>query len=171
MKKMSVLLGLAAAASLSLASCQKELEQVKPADQANAAATQGQSKSELLSASPWRLTDMTTTTAASAASKETATVSLLARLKPAVRDNVFTYAAGGEYSINEGGLKVRPEAPQLLTGTWKLSEQGDSLTITRENTVRRFAVAELTATTLRLNRTEAGANGAAPTTYSSVYSH
>ncbi|GAA3930422.1 hypothetical protein [Hymenobacter algoricola] len=164
MKKMSVLLGLAAAASLSLASCQKELDQVRPAQAS--AAIQTQSKSDLLTTSAWRLTNLTSSTALSGASAAT-TVDLLDRLKPWARDNVFTYAAGGAFTLDEAAIKIHPQAPQQTTGTWKLSPQGDSLTVTQDTNVRRYGVAELSATTLRLTVAQPGA----PTTFTQVYSH
>ncbi|SHJ27484.1 hypothetical protein SAMN02745146_2715 [Hymenobacter daecheongensis DSM 21074] len=169
MKKMSVFLSLAAAATLSLSSCQKELEEVQPATQESAAATQNLSKSDLLTASPWHLTGLTTT-AVAADAKETTTISLLDRLKPWVRDNVFSYKVGGTYIVDEAAVKVHPQAAQQLTGSWKLSEQGDSLIVTQSHGVHRFAVAELSATTLRLTHTEAGTNGAAAS-FTNVYSH
>ncbi|GAA4008509.1 hypothetical protein GCM10022408_20820 [Hymenobacter fastidiosus] len=159
---MSFLLGLAAAA-LSFTSCQKELDQVLPATQESAAALT-QSKNDLLTASPWHLAALTSSVAATA-SQEAGTVDMLARLKPWVRDNVFTYAAGGSYTANEAEIKIHPQTPQQLTGTWQLSAPGDSLTVTQENVARHYAVAELTGSTLRLNYTQAGK------TTSSVYSH
>jgi hypothetical protein len=165
MKKLPIFLSLAAA-TLSLAACNKELDEVQEPVQ-EAAAVKSQSATDLLSAGSWHLTDLTSRTV-TVGSTEAPTVSLLARLKPWLRDNTTEFKTGGAYSVSEGALKVSPEAPQLLNGAWQFNAKGDSLTIRQENTVRRYSVAELTSSTLRLNYSE----GSGPvTTYTSVFTH
>lgn len=165
MKKLPVFLSLAAA-TLSLAACEKELEEVSAPVQ-EAVAVKSQSATDLLSAGSWRLTDLTSRTVTPGAS-EAPTVSLLARLKPWVQDNTIEYKAGGAYSVNEGALKASADAPALTTGAWQLSAKGDSLTVRQDKTVRRYSIAELSASTLRLNYSE-GTNPV--TTYTTVFSH
>ncbi|MCB2379587.1 hypothetical protein LGH70_18470 [Hymenobacter sp. BT635] len=165
MKKLPIFLSLAAA-TLSLVACNKELDEVAEPVQ-EVAAVKSQSATELLSTGSWHLTDMTSRTV-TAGQPETATVSMLARLKPSLRDNIIDYKSGGSYSVSEGSLKATAESPQLLSGAWQLSAKGDSLIIRQDNAVRRFAIAELTPSTLRLNYSE-GTNPV--TTYTSVFGH
>ncbi|UOQ52132.1 hypothetical protein [Hymenobacter cellulosivorans] len=165
MKKLPIFLSLAAA-TLSLAACEKELEEVSAPVQ-EAVAVKSQSATDLLSAGGWRLTDLTSRTI-TPGSSEVPTVSLLGRLKPWVQDNTIEYKDGGAYSVNEGALKASPDAPALTTGAWQLNAKGDSLTVRQDKTVRRYAIAELTASTLRLNYSE-GTNPV--TTYTTVFSH
>ncbi|TGE24031.1 hypothetical protein E5K00_02110 [Hymenobacter aquaticus] len=165
MKKLPIFLSLAAA-TLSMAACNKELDEVAEPVQ-EVAAVKSQSATELLSTGSWKLTDLTSRTV-TAGSPETPTVSMFARLKPSLRDNVIDYKSGGAYSVSEGSLKATDQSPQLLSGAWQLSAKGDSLIVRQENVVRRFAIAELTPTTLRLNHSE-GTNPV--TTYTSVFGH
>ncbi|PJJ60834.1 hypothetical protein [Hymenobacter chitinivorans] len=166
MKKLPIFLSLAAA-TLSLAACEKELEEVSAPVQ-EAAAVKSESATDLLSAGGWHLTDLTSRTVTTG-STEVPTVSLLGRLKPWLRDNTIEYKTGGAYSVNEGTLKASPDAPALLTGAWQLNAKGDSLTVRQDkSSVRRYSIAELTASTLRLNYSE-GTNPV--TTYTTVYSH
>ncbi|MCB2408693.1 hypothetical protein [Hymenobacter lucidus] len=165
MKKLPLFLSLAAA-TLSLAACEKELEEVNEPVQ-EVAAVKSQSATELLSASSWHLTDLTSRTV-TAGSPDAPTVSLLARMKPWLRDNTSEFKSGGSYTVSEGALKASAQAPQLLTGAWQLSAKGDSLTIRQDNSVQRYSIAELTTSTLRLNHST-GTNPVTTTT--SVFSH
>ncbi|GAB3236881.1 hypothetical protein GCM10027346_27650 [Hymenobacter seoulensis] len=165
MKKLPVFLSLLAS-TLVFSSCEKEIEEIKdPAQEVAAAATNAQSKSELLTAGQWHLSGLTlSTTAAGAAA--TPAIDMLPRLKAAQSDNLHTFKADGSYILDEAAIKAHPEAPQQITGSWKLS--GDSLTIAQPNVTRRFAVEQLTSTTLRIKLTQAGDKGV--TTYTSVFS-
>ncbi|UOQ71315.1 hypothetical protein [Hymenobacter cellulosilyticus] len=126
-----------------------------------------ESATDLLSAGGWRLTDLTSRTV-TAGSAEVPTVSLVGRLKPWLLDNTIEYKAGGAYNVSEGALKATTDAPALTTGAWQLNAKGDSLTVRQDKNVRRYSIAELTASTLRLNYSE----GTSPvTTYTTVYSH
>ncbi|TGE18879.1 DUF5004 domain-containing protein [Hymenobacter elongatus] len=165
MKKLPIFLSLVAA-TLSLAACEKELEEVSAPTQ-DAAAAKTQSATDLLSQGSWHLTDLTTRTVAAGATTEAPSVSLLARMKPWLRDNSIAYKSGGEYSVSEGALKASAETPQLQNGAWQLNATGDSLTVRQDKGIRRYSIAELTATTLRLNYSE----GTNPVTiYTSVFS-
>lgn len=164
MKKLPVILSLLAS-TLVFASCEKEIEELKaPAQDVAAAATQ--SKPEMLAAGPWHLTSLTLATATPAAATAAPTaIDILPRLKAAQRDNLHTFKADGTFVLDEAALKAHPQAPQQLTGSWKLS--GDSLTVTQPDVTRHFFVEELSATTLRVKLTQAGEQGT--TTYTSVY--
>lgn len=156
MKKLPVFLSLLAS-TLVFASCEKEIEEIKdPAQEVAAAATTVQSKPELLAAGPWHLTSLTLATAAPGATA-TPAVDIFSRMKAAQVDNLHTFKADGGYVLDEAALKAYPEAPQQLTGSWKLA--GDSLTISQPDVTRHFAVEELTATTLRVKLTQAVGGG------------
>jgi hypothetical protein len=166
MKKMPLFLGVAFAA-LTLASCEKELEQVNTASpQISAASTLA--KPELLAASAWHQTGLTVSS--STEGSETAAVSdLFAHSKAGMLVANAVYKADGTYSQQRGAREGSP-APAPTTGTWQLSAAADSLTLTQADHKQRLAVAELTATTLRLTYSQAADNGKV-STYTSVYSH
>jgi hypothetical protein len=169
MKKLPVFLSMVAA-TLVLASCEKEIEEIKdPAQEVAAAANAAKSQPELLTASPWHLTSLTLTSATSGTTAAPA-VDLLPRMKPAQRDNQHIFKADGSFALDEAAVKPFPEAPQQIAGSWKLSAGGDSLTVAQPNVTRHFAVEELTATTLRVKLTQQ-TEGAPATTYTSVFSH
>lgn len=166
MKKLPVFLSLLAS-TLVFASCEKEIEEIKdPAQEVAAAAANAQSKPELLAAGTWHLTSLTLASTAPGATAAPA-VDILPRMKAAQRDNLHTFKADGAYILDEAALKAHPQAPQQITGSWKLN--GDSLTVSQPNVTRHFLVEELTTSTLRVKLTQAGEQGAA-TTYTSVFS-
>jgi len=165
MKKLPVFLSLLAS-TLVFASCEKEIEEIKdPAQEVAAAAANAQSKPELLAAGTWHLTSLTLASTAPGAAAAPA-VDMLPRMKAAQRDNLHTFKADGGYVLDEAALKAYPEAPQQLTGSWKLN--GDSLTVSQPNVTRHFFVESINPTTLRLKLTHTGAQGT--TTYTSVFS-
>lgn len=167
MKKLPVFLSLAAA-TLVLASCEKEIEQIKdPAQEVATAATTVQSKAALLAASPWHLTSLTLATSA-AGTVSAPAVDILPRMKEAQRDNQYIFGANGSYVLDEAASKLYAEAPQQLTGSWKLA--GDSLTVVQPDITRHYAVEELTSATLRIKLTQTTENGPT-TTYTSVFAH
>ena len=161
MKKLPVILSLLAS-TLVFASCEKEIEELKaPAQDVAAAATQ--SKSEMLAAGPWHLTSLTQASTVGGAAP--ASVDILPRLKAAQRDNLHTFKTDGAFVLDEATLKAYPEAPQQLTGAWKLT--GDSLTVSQPDITRHYLVEELTATTLRVKLTHTDKQSV--TTYTSVF--
>ncbi|WP_426491707.1 DUF5004 domain-containing protein [Hymenobacter sp. 102] len=166
MKKLPVFLSLLAS-TLVFASCEKEIEEIKdPAQEVAAAAANAQSKPELLASGPWHLASLTLASTAPGATAAPA-VDILPRMKAAQRDNLHTFKADGGYVLDEAQLKAHPDAPQQITGSWKLA--GDSLTVSQPDVTRHFFVEELTTTTLRVKLTQKGEQGAA-TTYTSVFS-
>lgn len=164
MKKLPVFLSLLAS-TLVFASCEKEIEELKdPAQEVAAAAANAQSKPELLAAGPWHLASLTLASATPGAAA-TPAVDILPRMKAAQRDNQHTFKTDGSYVLDEAAEKAYAEAPQQITGSWKLT--GDSLTVTQPNVTRHFFVEELTTTTLRVKLTQKGEQGA--TIYTSVF--
>lgn len=165
MKKMPLFLG-AAAAVLTLASCEKELEQATSSPKASAASTLA--KPDLLTSGNWHQTGLTMSTAVEG-SDQKATSDLFSHAKPSMLVTSATYSAGGTYTLMRG---ARPGAQlaEPASGKWQLSTAADSLTVTQADNVRHLAVDELTATSLRLTYTEAAANGKGAT-YTSVFSH
>ncbi|RSK43610.1 DUF5004 domain-containing protein [Hymenobacter perfusus] len=165
MKKLPVFLSLLAS-TLVFASCEKEIEEIKdPAQEVAAAAANAQSKPELLAAGPWHLTSLTLASITPGTAAAPA-VDILPRMKAAQRDNQHTFKTDGGYVLDEAAEKAYVEAPQQITGNWKLN--GDSLTVTQPNVTRHFFVEELNTTTLRVKLTQKGEQGT--TTYTSVFS-
>lgn len=165
MKKMPLFLG-AAAAVLTLASCEKELEQATSSPQASAASTLA--KPDLLTSGNWHQTGLTMSEAVEG-SEQKATSDLFSHAKPSMLVTSATYSPSGTYTLLRG---ARPGAQlaEPTVGKWQLNATADSLLITQADHTRRLAVDELTATTLRLTYTEAAANGKGAT-YTSVFSH
>ncbi|WP_303312469.1 DUF5004 domain-containing protein [Hymenobacter sp. BT730] len=166
MNKLPLFLSLALGLT-TLASCEKETVEVENPAQ-NKAAAAATSLTASLPGAAWHLTDMTSSVVLPG-NNQVSTTSMFARLKPSLRDNQIQYQDGGQYLENEGQLKQDEDAPQQSTGTWKLNEKGDSLTITIGQGARSYAVAELTATSLRLRSTQNVSGGASVTT-TSVFS-
>ena len=150
------MLALFAAAS-SLLSCRKDLEEATPKAPDSAAL----SRPAQLTSSNWHQTGLMVSTAA--AGKVT-DADLTAHVSPKMLDELASFQADGTLALRKGGAEGIPSV-----GRWLLSPAGDSITLTLPEQVRRLAVTELTASTMRLAYTDAAANGAV-TTYTSVYS-
>lgn len=166
MKKLPVYLSLALAVA-SLAACEKELEEVAQPTAKTESAVQ-QNPQQLLVASQWRMTDFTTTSQAAGAAQST-TVSLFARLKPALRDNVTQFTTDGRYILDEGASKVNPQVAQQKTGSFTLGQDAKTLTVKLPDYERHYTVEELSANTLRLKLTEG--EGQAAVTYVTTFTH
>ena len=163
MKKVPVTLSVALAA-LTLFACEKEQEQVPSATAASAASAIA--KPELLATGPWHQTGLTVTGAAEGASPA-ATVNLFTRTKPSSLVKSVAYNADGSYSQvlgNRGDVAAEP-----VNGKWVFNAAADSLIVTGPTSTQRFAVTELSASTLRLARTEAAGDGTS-STYTLVFS-
>ena len=165
MKKMPLMIGVALAA-LTLASCEKELEQVDSSPQSVTAAVQA--KPELLTTGDWRQTGLTVS-AAIDGSAQIATSDLFAQARPSMLVKVASYKADGTYSLMRGA-RAGSAFAEPMTGKWTLNAAADSLTVTQGDQTRHLAVTELTANTLRLTYTDGAANGK-PSVYTSVFSH
>lgn len=165
MKKMPLMIGVALAA-LTLASCEKELEQVNSSPQSVAASLQA--KPDLLTTGDWRQTGLTETSTTEG-SALVATSDLFAHAKPSMLVKVASYKADGTYSLMRGA-RAGSDIPEPVIGKWRLNAAADSLTVTHGDQTRHLAVTELTATTLRLTYTDGGESGK-PATYTSIFSH
>ena len=160
MKKVPVTLSVALAA-LTLFACEKEQEPSAPA----ASAASAIAKPELLSTGPWHQTGLTVTGAAEGA-RHAAAVNLFAHTKPSSLVKSVAYNADGSYSQvqgNRGDVAAEP-----VNGKWAFNAAADSLIVTGPASTQRFAVTELSASTLRLARTEAAGNGTS-STYTLVF--
>lgn len=163
MKKVPVTLSVALAA-LTLFACEKEQDQELSAPAASAASVLA--KPALLATGPWHQTGLTVTGAAEGASPA-ATVDLFAHTKPSSLVKSVAYNADGSYSQvlgNRGDVAAEP-----VSGKWTLNAAADSLIVTGPAATQRFAVTELSASTMRLSRTEAAGNGTS-STYTLVFS-
>ena len=166
MKKVTLLLSLAATV-LSLASCEKELENVNTPDQAAAASAVKtltiEEKTSLLTTGDWKLTKM----AATSGQTET---NLLVMLKADESDNLSKFRAAGQFLQDEGAAKRTEETPQQSEGTWAFSPDGSQLDVTNAGVTTQYQVAEVSASSLVLTRTSTDTEGKS-TTITSVYSH
>ena len=162
MKKVPVTLSVALAA-LTLFACEKEQQQVPSAPAASAASAIA--KPELLAIGPWHQTGLTVTAAAEGA-RPAATVDLFAHAKPSALVKSVAYNTDGTYSQvqgNRGDVAAEP-----VNGKWAFNAAADSLIVTGPTSTQRFAVTELSASTLRLARIEAAGNGTL-STYTLVF--
>ncbi|MBC6698530.1 lipocalin family protein [Hymenobacter puniceus] len=165
MKKVTLFLSLAATV-LSLASCEKELDNVNTPDQATTAsaipaAQSVEEKTTLLTTGDWKLTSRVATT-------DQLTTNLLVMEKADKRDNLTQFRAEGKLFLDEGTLKHDAETAQQTEGVWAFADNGQSLTITHAGVATTYTVAELTETTLRLVQTETSTEGKS-STLTSVY--
>lgn len=165
MKKMPLFLGVALAA-LTLASCEKELEQVNSSPQ-SAAAASTLAKPDLLTTGNWRQTGLTVSSAAEGTAPA-ATSDLFAQARPSMLVQSAIYKSDGTYTLLRGARPGKQTA-EPVSGTWRLTDAADSLILKQTDRTRRFAVAELTATTLRLTYSEGPAGKGS--VYTSVFSH
>ncbi len=165
MNKVPLFLGLVAAI-LSLASCEKELNNSNtPTQEATAAAAAPvqsvEEKTTLLTTGDWKLMSM-------AATSRNSETNLLVMLKADQRDDLSQFRAEGKLVLDEGSLKRDAEAAQQTEGVWAFGENDQKLAITAAGNTTNYSVAELSATKLRLTRTEAGEDGQS-TVLTSVY--
>ena len=164
MKKMPLFLGVALAA-LTLASCEKELEQVNNAPLSSSAAST-LAKPDLLTTGNWHQSGLTVS-APGEGTALAATSDLFAQAKPSMLVQSAIYKSDGTYTLLRGP-RAGKQTAEPVSGTWHLTDSADSLILTQADRTRRFAVAELTATTLRLNYSE-GTPGKG-SVYTSVFS-
>lgn len=165
MKKVTLFLSLAATV-LSLASCEKELDNVNTPDQAatvsaTAAAQSVEEKTSLLTTGDWKLTSRVATT-------DQLTTNLLVMEKADKRDNLTQFRAEGKLFLDEGALKHDAETAQQTEGVWAFADNNQSLTVTHAGTSTTYSIAELTDAKLQLVQTVAGTDGQ-PTTITTVY--
>ena len=168
MKKMTVILAVAAAA-LTLASCNKEPELLPTNSQESSAASAStQTKPDLLVSGSWHQTGLTVS-APIEGSSQVASTDMFTRAKPAMLIRMATFKADGTYTQLRG---PRPDqaVAEPTTGTWRLNAAADSLFITETNNTHHLAVAELNGSTLSLTFIDGG-KGSKGSTYTSVFAH
>lgn len=164
MKKIPLFLGVAVAA-FALASCEKELEEVKNPSKSSSVSLLA--KPDLLTSGSWHQTGLTVGTTAEGTAQVT-TSDLFAHARPSMLVVLATYKSDGTYSLTRGVQPDRPAA-QPATGQWRLNAAADSLILTQDDKTRRLAVEELTSSTLRLTQTEDAGNGKV-SLYTTVFS-
>lgn len=165
MKKMPLFLG-AAAAALTLASCEKELESINGSPQ-SATAASVLARPDLLAAGAWHQTGLLVSVVDK--EKQIATSDQFAQAKPTVLVKSAVYQADGTYSLLRGA-RWDGQPAQPVSGTWRLNAAADSLVVTHPDYTQRMAVTELTEGSLHLAYTEPAADGKVVTT-TSVFAH
>jgi hypothetical protein len=167
MKKSPVLLSVALAA-LAVSACKKEVEELQNPAAAAANVADATARPALLSSRGWHQIGLDVSTLAAGA-REPATSNLFGHIKPSMVIQQAGYQPDGTYRALYGATPGAP-GPHQVQGTWKLNAAADSLVLTLPNHTQRFAVRELSATTLRLTYTDAAVNGSVAT-YTSVFGH
>ena len=112
-------------------------------------------KSELLATGPWHQTGLTMSGPAEGASPAT-TIDLFAHTKSSALVKLVAYNAGGTYSQvqgNRGDVAAEP-----VNGKWTLNATANSLIVAGPHATQCFAVTEVSASMLRLARTESVGN-------------
>lgn len=155
MRKMPVFLVVAMAA-LTLASCKREEEQAISSPKSSAAAST-LARPVLLAAGNWRQTALTVT-APNEATNLMVTSDLFPLAKPSMLIRSAAYKPDGTFTLLRGAL-TSGQFAEPVTGQWHLNAANDSIIIIQKDYTRTAAVAELTATTLRLVYTEPAAKG------------
>lgn len=72
-------------------------------------------------------------------------------VEPCSADDCLNFSDDGNFSSDEGATKCDPSDPETTTGTYVLSEDGKTLTLTEDGISLPFVVTELTSTKLVLS--------------------
>ena len=169
MKKAPVLLSVALAV-LAVSACKKEVEELQNPTVATAASVaDATARPALLGRSGWHQIGLETSTLVPGA-REPATANLFGHIKPSMLVQQASYQPDGSYTAVYGAVPGAPTGPRQVQGTWQLTAAADSLVLTLPDRSQRFAVRELTATTLRLAHTDTPVNGSVAT-YTAVFGH
>ena len=104
-------------------------------------------KTELLTASPWKRTALTSNPAYDWNADGNAATDVLSIMLPCERDNTDTYRTNGIMETNEGPTKCDPSDPQTWTTTWELVNNETEI---RYDDTYNYTIVELTETTLKL---------------------
>lgn len=84
---------------------------------------------------------------------------LFAHEEPCQHDDFMQFTADGKWTGDEGPAKCDPEDPQLLSGTWTLTADGDSLIISDDSMPGDELVAKIVGlTSNRLSLTASSDN-------------
>lgn len=139
---------------LALGACSKK-------DDASPAPTP--SRSELLTARPWRLSAQTTTTTPSGGTPTT--TNDFAALSACERDNFFKFNTDKTLVVDEGPSKCSASAAQTSSFTWDFNADQTKLLVTSpgKTTPETDDIVELTATTLRFRTATTSSTGTVTT--------
>ena len=155
------LLLLALVSTVFLTSCSDDDEEVK-------------SKTELLTASGWKLTEFTVNPAFDYDNDGTTETNLLPFVPACSQDDLTIYNADKTYAEDEGGSKCDTNDPQVFeTGTWTFNGDETTLTKTKTNstTAESFTITELTENSFKYTETVTDPNDNITYTFSSTFSH
>mgnify|MGYP006995651492 FL=1 len=64
------------------------------------------------------------------------------------KDNLNSFIIDGEYIVDEGAMKCEPDDPQTISGTWILSVDGKTITITYDGIVVVLTLISINDSTL-----------------------
>ncbi|GAB4135814.1 MAG: hypothetical protein Fur0027_24210 [Raineya sp.] len=79
---------------------------------------------------------------------------LYAIMESCEKDDYFEYRSGGVLVQNEGATKCGPSDPQEEVGSYTLSADGRTLTMTGSGSTTTFEVLELSATTKKIRNVQ-----------------
>ena len=108
------------------------------------------SKTELLTAAPWKRTALISTPAYDWNADGTSSTDVLSIMWPCEKDNLDIYKTNGIIETDEGPTKCNPSDPQVWTATWMLVDNESKI---RFDNSYEYVLDEVTATTLRLSVT------------------
>ena len=74
------------------------------------------------------------------------------------QDDCSNFNTDKTFTVDEGSTKCDPDDPQSTSGTWLLSEDGKTLTITEDNVSLPFTVTELSSSKMVLEISFIGTN-------------
>ena len=107
-------------------------------------------KTELLTARPWKRTALTSQPAYDWNGNGTSDTDIMKIMLACEKDNLEYYKTDGTVETNEGATKCDPGDPQTWTSTWEFK---DNETRIVWNATDEYDLVELTETTLRLRIT------------------
>jgi hypothetical protein len=132
--------------SLLLAACGEDKNPAGPAA--------GDTKSRLIAAK-WKQTAHTVSPAVDLDGDGVMVTDLQAAMGPCIADDVTAFKADGTWTLDEGAVKCDPSDPQTESGTWTLSADQKTFTMTNPDPDLAFTltltVVEATATTLKFS--------------------
>ena len=108
------------------------------------------SKTELLTAAPWKRTALISTPAYDWNADGTSSTDVLSIMWPCEKDNLDIYKANGIIETDEGPTKCNSSDPQSWTTTWAFIENESKLIF---DGVDVYTLLELTETTLKFQST------------------
>ena len=107
-------------------------------------------KTELLTAAPWKRTALISTPAYDWNADGTFATDILTAMWPCEKDNLDIYKTNGTIETNEGATKCNPSDPQSWTTTWVFAVNETKLIFDGTD---EYTVVELTETTLKFQST------------------